>query len=155
MLWFLGCHRLLFIDSCGDCYGFWWRHEYTVFGVVIYTEEVDEVKRYVARIAEGLDAPCEHRSRASYLQDRYWGLVFRQAFPLFGTIMDSGSAESYTREVESRLKQMSRDNPHAGEEFRERVLYEHDWAYFRAFLDDLKIPQTTDGNRRTQGASEP
>lgn len=51
--------------------------------------------------------------------------------------MTGDDLSSYEKTFTPRLKTMAVDDPSLPEEFRQRVLYEHDWAYLKEFKEKL------------------
>lgn len=138
ILWFVGVDRSWFIEGCEDCLFHRDIVQYRIFGIPIH-ERSDERNSLIQLVARDLGAPCAHRGFYRLHKHRWWGLCYLGWPKIDGTFALGSTEESwYNEDVADKLKAVALVNPTLGEEFRRRVLYRHDWNYWRCFGRELR-----------------
>lgn len=136
-LWFLGVDRSWFVEECPDCYFGRDILQFRVFTIPIYqrTEDSDTL---LSKVAADVGAECKHPKLDRWHKHRYWGLIICACPCINGTYRMSGDNKWYDDKARSIVKDCIRANPSLRDEFAERVLKNHDWTYWKAFLNRVK-----------------
>ncbi len=146
-LWCLLVHRCMGVLGCEAC---GYNAIYTDIRIAGYTVHRGvQVRRITlqARIAEDLGAPCEHPDLREYpVHQRYWGLCICFDRRPFAMEMNLDYQEVYTEQFRDQIRRLVRRQPGLAEEFRQRVLYEHEWQYFRAFRERIVAMVDSNGS---------
>ena len=149
-IWFLALDKSYFMESCDDCYYQKDILQYRIFSVP-FNETTTERHAPIELIARDLDKPCPHHSFYRLHKKRFWGL-YLCTHPCISGIFALSSHEKpwYQEEIRTKVQQVASVYPKSGEEFLERVIYEHDWNYWNRFkeelLDDNLEPIALSGN---------
>jgi hypothetical protein len=148
--WFLALDKSHFTEGCDDCYYQKDIIQYRIFSVPFH-ETTTEQHAPVELVARDLGKPCPHHSFYSLHKRRLWGLCFCARPCISGIFsMSSDKKPWYQEEIRMKVQQVASVYPKSGEEFLERVIYEHDWNYWKRFreelLDDNLEPIALSGN---------
>jgi len=137
IVWFVGVDKIWIVETCRDCARMQDVWRYRVFGLTIH-ETVQKEKTLVQRIAADLGMACPHRSPERWDRQCYGGLVYRTGqFASLGADFNVNN-EWYDEGVIERVKARGIENPNSAEEFRQRVIFNHDMVYFRSYVRDLR-----------------
>jgi hypothetical protein len=135
LLWFVAVDECGITELCNHCRSERHLRQYRVFAFVT-SETVDEYRTPVSLIAQDLGAPCPHEYERVPVY-RMWGLLYYiSAGPcgLFGLAGEDWYDEHAAGIVRSRGQAC----PELAEEFRRRVLLDHDPEYSSRFIDELR-----------------
>ena len=134
-LWFLGVDRSWYVERCEDCGSEVDILQYRVFSVPISETRIKDtcIKEM---IADDLGVPCPHKSIHRWHKERWWGLCFC-AMPCHQGMLRMGMGPDEQARVRAQAKQLAARDPELAEQFRRRVLIEHDQQYWRRFLQTL------------------
>ena len=136
--WFLGVDCSWFVETCPDCMFQRDIIQYRVFTIPIYQKSKD-YDSDLEKVAADLGVECKHPNLVRWHKHRYWGLVYCACPCINGTDRMSGDEfEWYDDKARSIVKEMARTHPSLREEFATRILKNHDWKYWRSFLDQVK-----------------
>ena len=138
VLWFVSVEKLCFIEDCGDCMNMWDVVQYRVFSIVIDESKSEHGPNLLKTIAEDLGVPCPHKNLNQSNKIQYWGLCFRTRPGQHGAITAGGDISWYDAEMAAKVKEMAAADANFAEEFRQRVIFEHDWAYWKEFVQNLR-----------------
>ena len=142
VLWFLGIDRSWFVEGCDDCNFTRDVVQYRILGIPIH-EIVREYHPVYARVASDLGAPCLHQHHFRWHKHRWWGLCYC-AWPCINGIFYLGADDSwYSAELIEKVKAKGVIYLKLAEEFRQRVLYNHDWDYWNRFKAEMLSGGTT------------
>jgi hypothetical protein len=160
VLWMVAVDRSWVRELCPDCELDRDILQYRVLRIPIHEEIVAEHLTATCRIATDLGIPCQHCFQR-VLMTRYWGLFF-PAHPCFCGTVRLTSTEWYDDGMAEIVRARGQESPGLAEEFRRRVLVEHDDKYAYTFFVDLKRrkasssqPQTPDKSLGTLPTSTP
>jgi len=134
-LWFLGVDKSWFWEECNDCAYQCDVIQYRFFSIPLH-ERKTERRTPIELVARDLGAPCPHSDLHRGHKHRWWGLCFC-AWPCINGITGLSGPPWYDEQLSARVKAAAAENPTLGEEFRRRVVYGHDWNYFKRFRDEL------------------
>lgn len=137
--WFLFVDWSWFVESCPDCGSDWSRTYFRVFGMPI-SEKTYPNTMMLELVSADLGVSCTHPNLTRWHKHRWWGLCVC-AYPCRnGIIGFAGDAAEYDDAMATRVKTLAEEDPKLGQEFRQRVLVEHDYDYWFAFVERLKTP---------------
>jgi hypothetical protein len=139
LFWFLGVDSFWFNERCGNCHYERDAVQYRVFGAVIYERSQDH-HAIMELVARDLGAVCLHQDidLNRIKMYRFRGLCIHDGPIIHRTWRLSGGESWYTEELAAKVRILARDNPELGEEFRNRVVYGHDWNYWGRFIRELR-----------------
>jgi hypothetical protein len=135
--WFLGVDRSWFVEGCKDCNFHRDVREYRILGIPIIRKIVHEYHPVYARVARDLGAPCPHLHHFRWHKHRWWGLCYCAWPCINGTFYLYDDDSWYSEEVIAKVKQKAIAEPKFGEEFRQQVLYNHNWDYWKQYKAEL------------------
>lgn len=141
-LWFLGVDKSWFVEGCEDCNFNRDVVQYRIFGIPIH-EIVREYHPVYARVGRDLGAPCPHQHHFRWHKHRWWGLWYCAWPCINGTYYLSADDTWYSAELIAKVKAKATIDPKLAEEFRQRVVYDHDWDYWNRFKAELLSGGTT------------
>lgn len=137
LVWFLAVDFSVFHESCPDCHSDRDIGQYRVFGYPV-REDIFEHPSSIERVSADLDVPCSHANRERWHANRLWGLCICACPCHRGIVRLSDDLSWYDEHAVAEVKSLAAANPGLAEEFRSRVLVEHDLDYWRAFMDKLR-----------------
>jgi len=138
VIWFVAIDWSYFEEGCGNCLYHKSVYQYRVLGIPIH-EKTTEYHSVIELVAQDLGVPCQHRGYYRTHRQRWWGLCYCRRPCIMGTTHIASDQEFwYTAEIKKTAKAMISENPAVGEEYRQRVVIEHDWEYWRNFVKRLK-----------------
>lgn len=136
-IWFLAVDRSWFVEKCPAC---GYRRDVIqvrVFSLPIH-QQTDDLVTLLQKIAVDVGVECEHRNRTRFHKHRYWGLWIC-AYPCInGTDGIVADISWYDEVAAAKVREMVRINPSLRDEFAERVLKNHDWEFWRSFVERVK-----------------
>lgn len=135
-VWFLAVDKSFFVEGCDDCLWQRWITQYRLCTIPIH-EQTEEGGSYIHLIARDLGVPCPHKAFYRYHKQRWWGLRICARPCIKGMVGMSGPPPWHNEARSSKIIAMAAADPCLPEEFRQHVLYEHDWAYFNQFKDKV------------------
>jgi len=137
IIWFAAVDWSWFIHQCDDCL-----YEADVFQVRLLTLPVYERSRprhsAIELASIDLGIPCEHRGLRSWHKHKWWGLTFCACPCINGITSMMGDDAWYNANVAAKVKALGTRDTGLGSEFRQRVLVDHDWEYWRRFAETLE-----------------
>lgn len=137
--WFCFIDLSWFVESCPDCGSGWDSIQYRVLQIPI-SERRRSNTMMLELVCADLGVPCTHPNQTRRHKHRWWGLCIC-AFPCHNGIDGvAGDAIRYDEATSIRVKSLAKDNPKLGEEFHQRVLIQHDYEYWHAFAERMKLP---------------
>jgi hypothetical protein len=134
VLWFLLVDWSWFEESCPDCLYARSVFQYRV-GTVVVNERTAEHHSLIERVAEALGTPCRHPSLCRWHKHRWWGLCFC-AHPCSNGTSQLAVDENLVLgdEFLAHLGRRAGGDPQLADEFRRRVLQQHDWPFWHELL---------------------
>ena len=138
VLWFLGVDKLSFIEDCGGCMKMEDVVQYRVFTFVVGERRSDYGPNLLKTIAEDLGVPCAHETLNQSNKMHYCGLCIPMVAGEHGMIKMGGDVSWYDAVMASKVKAMAAEDARVGEEFHRRIIVEHDWAYWKEFVQKLR-----------------
>ena len=138
VLWFLAVDKVHFIEDCGDCMNLWNVVQYRVFSIVINENKSEYGPNLLKIIAEDMGMPCPHENINQSNKIHYCGLCIRMVVGQHATVITGGDVSWYDAEMATKVKEMAAADENIAEEFRRRVIFEHDWAYWKEFVQNLR-----------------
>lgn len=157
LLWLVAVDRSRFLEECDYCRSRSDVTRYRVLGITV-SETRHERPTLRSRVAEDLGAPCPHSYQRRH-QHRWWGLVYCARPPIRdSSIRDSSIKDSSIRETDQRsadqwysrpiariVRSIGRQRPELSEEFRRKVLFDHNLQYWRRFVEELEQAKASHG----------
>ena len=135
--WFLGVDCSWFVEECPDCLFGRDIIQYRVLTIPIY-QRTEDSETLLSKIAADVGAECKHPKLTRWHKHRYWGLIFCAWPCINGIYRMSDSHPWYDDKARTIVKDMVKTNPSLRDEIAERVLKNHDWEYWKVFLDRVK-----------------
>ena len=137
LLWFLGVDSFVFSEQCEQCH--WGRTvgqiRFLRFPVWQKTVEHHHPWEWIAR---DLGVPCRHQRLRRWETQRHWGLLIPddRYHDVLVFVQHSGW---YGPAHAQAAREMARQDPNLGAEFRLRALQQQDLDYWREFARRLPI----------------
>jgi hypothetical protein len=162
VIWFGSIDLTVVFERCDHCLT-----PRVVVNVRVLTCVVASVERtrdesLVSKMASELGMGCPHRF-SEWPKRRYMGMVVPVDLASEGQgdwMLGDGEAHEWYGESErQQLRQLSRANPGLADEFRERVLFQHDYRYLSSLVNRIRSsdPATDtkemEANRRRRDSS--
>ena len=138
VLWFISVDKVNYIEDCFDCMNMWEVSQYRIFTIAVSESKSEYGPNLLKIIAEDLGVPCPHKTLHQWNMTRYWGLCFRTRPGQQRTIAPGGDISWYDEQMSAKVKEMAAADTKLAEEFRRRVISEHDWAYWKEFVHNLR-----------------
>ncbi|MHC4501391.1 MAG: hypothetical protein ACYS21_20060 [Planctomycetota bacterium] len=135
-LWFLGVDKSWFVEECHDCRYQCDVIQYRLFSLPLH-ERKTEHHPPIELVARDLGAPCPHQHFHRWHKHRCWGLCCC-AWPRIDGITRLSGGPWYDRQLSAKVKAAAAADPTLAEDFRRRVVYGHDWNYWRRFTRELR-----------------
>lgn len=129
VVWFVAIDKSYFVETCNDC--FWRKNivKYRLFHIPL-SQRITERDSLISKVAYELEVPCQHLHIQHFYKQRWWGLVFCYC-PCESGIDGLFSDEQQAFEgIHSKIKSLVEDDPNLPDEFKQRVLVEHDIEYW-------------------------
>ncbi len=136
LAWLLGIDKSHFAENCGDCFLSRTILQYRIFTFPVY-EKVFERKSPISMVAFDLGVQCEHGQLEHWQKQRWWGLLLRFSEGYPGITAMTWNEELYDDVSVAKLKALLKSNPGLPEEFRQRVLIEHDKTYWQELREQI------------------
>jgi hypothetical protein len=135
--WFLAVDFSWFVESCPDCLCDRSALEWRVLGYPVRQSIVTE-PNLIEQVATDLGVPCSHPSLQRWHKHRWWGLCICACPCHNGIVGLTGDPDWYDPRLSSKVRGLTASEPGLPQEFRQRVLIEHDKQYWLAFRDRLR-----------------
>ena len=136
--WTVAVDYSLFREGCPNCHSHYFVAEYRVFRQPVWSWKGEDHCPTLRLIGEDLGAPCQHQYERWH-KWRVWGLFIPGA-PFHNGICCLAGGEWYVTADRDRMRQMGKENPKLGPEFREQVFVQQNWAYSKQFITDFNAP---------------
>jgi hypothetical protein len=136
IVWGVGVDWSVYIERCERCHSDWVVQEYRLFGRAVWSKRHDDPNDAMRLIAEDLGTPCPH-DLSRWHKWRLWGLIV-PARPFHNGITGLTGPRWYDNQMREIVRSRGRQRPELGIEFRDRVLINHDYVYWRKFCADLQ-----------------
>lgn len=137
-LWFLVVDKSAFVDECLDCGELRDVVQIRVFRIPVRENVIDRLSTK-ARVAKCLGVICHHENHQRWQKTRYWGLVFCGCPCWNGTL---SLEERWTPANEAAfceaIRQIRLETPTLPDEFRTHVLHDHDEAYWKKLIEQIR-----------------
>jgi hypothetical protein len=133
--WFSLVDLSWFVESCPDCGSDWDSIQYRFFQIPI-SERRHSNTMMLELVCADLGVPCTHPNLIRRHKQRRWGLCICWCPCHNGIDGLAGDADDYDQTTSARVRAMAKENPKLGEEFRQRVLVEHDYDYWHALANE-------------------
>lgn len=133
--WFLLVDLSVFIERRPDCYSDRAIRQIRFARIPVH-EKSKTSNSDIQIVATDLGVPCSHNNMQRWHKYRFWGLALCSCPCISGTVGLSSDHSWYQEDGRQRLINYKANHPEAGNEFRQRVLVEHDLKYWRAFCDE-------------------
>ncbi len=150
VLWMVAVDWSWFVERCDDC---WLDRD--ILQIRVYRVPVAETTReygVLHLVARDLGVPCSHNHVVRWHKYRFWGLIY-PAWPcISGTLRLSGE-DWYDDAITEIVRAKAKESPGLAEEFRRRVLVDHDRQYLFAFLAELRKSRMKETSHPSKPAS--
>jgi hypothetical protein len=134
--WFLAIDFSWFVERCPDCLCDRSAIEWRVLGFPVRKSLVAE-PNLIEQVAADLGVTCSHPSLERWHKHRWWGLCIC-AYPCHNGITGlTGDPSWYDSQLSLKVRELVAAEPGLPQEFRQRVLIDHDREYWLAFRDRL------------------
>ena len=134
-IWFLAVDSSWFVNSCPDCiyrqHSFPWR----IIGIPVHVIE-DEDPSFLNDAMQAIGQPCRHRRSIYWHKHRWWGLLICGRPCINGIMGLIYERDQETLDTLEKLRQIGEENPELAAELHQKVIVEHDYAYYRTFADE-------------------
>jgi hypothetical protein len=135
--WFLAVDFSWFEESCPACLESRTILQYRVCGCAVH-EDTQVRPSVIQRASADLGVPCSHPAVERWHKHRWWGLAVCRCPCINGTVGVAGDPAWYDRNLAAKVKSLRASRPEISEEFRRRVLVDHDREYWQALLAEME-----------------
>ena len=138
--WFLLADLSWFEEHCPDCHYSRTDVHYRLLTVPVHTWE-ERRPTALQAVARDLDVRCQHPKLHRWHKQRRWGLLVCYC-PCHNGIVGLAFDETwYDAAASEKLNQLAKADPSFANNFHQRVLVEHDDAYWHEIRQQITQPE--------------
>jgi hypothetical protein len=144
LVWFLLVDKSWFVESCPDC--LWSSNiiQYR-FCTFVIREHATEEYSMISAVADELGVPCSHSKVERWHKQKWWGLAFCCCPCKSGISGLMSDGYRISESIHSKIKSLIDANPNLPNEFKQKVLIDHDMEYWKQFKAQL-VPNVPSKN---------
>ena len=138
LLWMAAVDWYWVGEICQDCRRARSFIQIRVYTIPVYEETIREYDT-IERVAKDLGLTCLHVHSSRTGLWRRWGLVYPLLLPFCGTRSQlEQHTDWYDDAAAEIVRAKGQASPRIVDEFRQRVLVDHDWQYAETFLAEVR-----------------
>lgn len=157
MTWFGAVDLTGEYERCEYCRSYRQVVKVRVLGVSVVRRTVSEYEYLASRLAADLGTRCPHSYRSGLCVRLYGMLISASIAPeeAGGYLLEDGkSYEWYGQEERRKWRRLGATIPGFADDFRRRVLFEHDFEYFHSLLNRIRTCKGMDESEENDTDSE-